>query len=76
MLELPFAQPDSLYFQKKTNDDIQFGWLTKKQVGLYLNQVSFTNWNAGGANSISAILSAEAKANYKSEDFFGILRLP
>jgi len=65
-----FSQPDSLYFQKKKKEDIQLGWLTKKVVGLYLNQVSFTNWNAGGANSISAILSAQAQANYKSENLF------
>jgi len=65
-----FSQPDSLYFQNNNKDDIQLGWRTKKEVGIYLNQVSFTNWNAGGANSISAILSAQAQANYKSENLF------
>jgi hypothetical protein len=65
-----FAQPDSLYFQKKTNDDIQLGWRTKKEVGLYLNQVSFTNWNAGGTNSISGIITGKASAKYKQEKWF------
>ena len=63
------AQPDSLYFQKKTND-IQLGWRTKKEVGLYLNQVSFTNWNAGGTNSISGIITGKATAKYKQEKWF------
>lgn len=65
-----FAQPDSLYFQKKKKEDIQLGWRTKKEVGLYLNQVSFTNWNAGGTNSISGIITGKASAKYKQEKWF------
>lgn len=65
-----FAQPDSLYFKKKKNDDIQLGWRTKKEVGLYLNQVSFTNWNSGGTNSISGIITGKATAKYKQEKWF------
>ena len=64
------AQPDSLFFKKKTNADIQLGWRTKKEAGLYLNQVSFTNWNAGGTNSISGIISGKASAKYKQEKYF------
>ena len=64
------AQPDSLFFVKKKTKDIKLGWVTKKEVGLYLNQVSFTNWNAGGTNSISAILSGKATARYKQEKLF------
>ncbi len=64
------AQPDSLYFHKKKSDDIQLGWRTKKEVGLYLNQVSFTNWNAGGTNSISGIVTGKAFAKYKQERWF------
>jgi hypothetical protein len=64
------AQPDSLYFQKKKNNDIQLGWRNKKEVGLYLNQVSFTNWNAGGTNSISGIITGKASARYKQEKWF------
>lgn len=64
------AQPNSLYFQKKKNEDIQLGWSTKKEMGLYLNQVSFTNWNAGGTNSISGIITGLATAKYKQEKWF------
>jgi hypothetical protein len=64
------AQPDSLYFQNKNKDDIQIGWRTKKEVGLYLNQVSFTNWNSGGTNSISGIITGKASAKYKQEKWF------
>lgn len=65
-----FAQPDSLYFRKKKTDPIELGWRTKKEVGLTLNQVSFTNWNSGGTNSISGILSGKASAKYKQEKWF------
>lgn len=65
-----FAQPDSLYFHNKSKPIIDLGWSTKKETGLYLNQVSFTNWNAGGTNSISAILSGKASAKYKQENLF------
>lgn len=64
------AQPDSLFFLKKKKDEIKLGWHTKNELGLYLNQVSFTNWNSGGANSISAILTCKASANYKREKWF------
>lgn len=65
-----FAQPDSLFFQKKKKDKIKLGWRTKKEVGLNLNQVSFTNWNSGGTNSISGIITGSAEAKYKQEKWF------
>ncbi|MFC0605290.1 DUF3078 domain-containing protein [Winogradskyella pulchriflava] len=65
-----FSQPDSLFFNKKNNDQIKIGWRTKKEVGFYLNQVSFTNWNAGGTNSISGIITGKASAKYKQEKWF------
>ncbi|MFP4846622.1 DUF3078 domain-containing protein [Winogradskyella sp. PE311] len=65
-----FAQPDSLFLRKKKKEKAKLGWSTKKEVGFYLNQVSFTNWNAGGTNSISAILSGRATANLKKENLF------
>lgn len=64
------AQPDSLYFQKKKKNEIKLGWRTKKEVGLDLNQVSFTNWNSGGTNSISAIFTGKAEAKYKQQKWF------
>ncbi|MFK7831789.1 MAG: DUF3078 domain-containing protein [Winogradskyella sp.] len=66
-----FAQPDSLYFQNKTKKKAaKLGWTTKKEVGFDLNQVSFTNWNSGGTNSISGILTGRATARYKQERWF------
>ena len=64
------AQPDSLYFQNNKIEEIKVGWRTKKEVGLYLNQVSFTNWNSGGVNSISGIVTGQASAKYKEDKFF------
>ncbi|APY09690.1 hypothetical protein BWZ20_12765 [Winogradskyella sp. J14-2] len=63
------AQPDSLFFVDPTSK-LDLGWNTKNEVGLTLNQVSFTNWNAGGTNSISAILSGRAVAKYRAETYF------
>lgn len=65
-----WAQPDSLYFQKDTKEDIDLGWRTKKEVGFYLNQISFTNWNSGGTNSISGIITGKATAKYKQDNWF------
>ncbi|MFD1016120.1 DUF3078 domain-containing protein [Winogradskyella rapida] len=64
------AQPNSLFFQKKKEEPIALGWKTKKEIGLSLNQVSFTNWNAGGSNSISGIVTAKAEAKYKQEKWY------
>lgn len=65
-----FAQPDSLYFQKKKKEEPQLGWRTKKEVGVNVNQVSFTNWNSGGTNSISGIVTGKVSARYKQEKWF------
>ena len=67
---LLYAQPDSLFFQKKKSKEIKLGWSTVKEVGLYLNQVSFTNWNSGGTNSISGIVTGKASAKYKQKKWF------
>lgn len=64
-----FAQPSHLFFNKN-KEKPNYGWKSNKEVGLYFNQVSFTNWNAGGSNSISAIFNGIASANYKTEKLF------
>lgn len=63
-----FCQPASLFLEPEEQDD--FGWKINEELGLYFNQVSFTNWNAGGANSISAIFNGKAEANYKNDKLF------
>ncbi|MEM1002417.1 MAG: DUF3078 domain-containing protein [Bacteroidota bacterium] len=65
-LELCVAQPDSLFLRPAPF----YGWNTKKEVGFYFNQVSFTNWNAGGTNSISGMLTGRYEARYKDEKQF------
>lgn len=62
-----FAKIDSLPVKSKKKDTIDLGWRTKKEAGFLLNQVSFTNWNAGGSNSISGIISGKASTRYKKE---------
>jgi len=63
-----FSQPSSLFLVPDETED--YGWTTIQEVGAYFNQVSFTNWNAGGANSISASFNGKGEANYKSKKLF------
>lgn len=65
-----WSQPDHLFLKPEVDKTKDFGWSINEEVGLYFNQVSFTNWNAGGANSISAILNGKAEANFKNENLF------
>ena len=65
-----FAQPSDLFLNPLENKTKDYGWKTLEEIGLYFNQVSFNNWNAGGANSISAIFNGKVQANYKSEKLF------
>lgn len=39
-------------------------WIQKNRVGLDINEATFINWNAGGSNSISALLRLESSLNY------------
>lgn len=64
------AHTDSLKVKTKKKDTVDLGWRTKNEVGLLLNQVSFTNWNSGGTNSISGIVSSKSIAKYKQEKWF------
>ncbi len=68
-IQFSFAQPDSLFIiEKKVYDGPQ--WKQTRKATVDISQVSFTNWNAGGTNSISAILGYLHKANYKDKFFF------
>jgi len=42
-------------------------WTEENQVGVNLNEVAFVNWNAGGNNSISALLHGNFERNYKKD---------
>ncbi|MEW4924559.1 DUF3078 domain-containing protein [Algibacter sp. 2305UL17-15] len=63
------AQPDSLYIKEnKVYDGPQ--WKEGQEASVDISQVSFTNWNSGGTNSISALLGYQYNANYKDKFFF------
>jgi len=69
-LSFTWSQPSDLFLKPTVDITKNYGWKTLDEVGLYFNQVSFNNWNAGGANSISAIFNGRAEANYKSDRLF------
>ena len=48
-----------LHAQKiRTTKDTVF-WVSKKTIGLDINQVAFMNWNAGGNSSIAGLLRSD-----------------
>ncbi|MCZ4317986.1 DUF3078 domain-containing protein [Aequorivita viscosa] len=61
------ANVNSLFLAHIEKDTLHLGWQSKSEVGLLLNQVSFTNWNSGGTNSISGIISGKSAAKFKTE---------
>ena len=63
------AQPDSLFLKSKPEKYDGPEWTQKNKASMDLNQVSFTNWNSGGSNSISGLLGLESSANYKDKYF-------
>lgn len=63
------AQPDSLFFKQPEAPVIPL-WSQTNEAGMLINQVSFTNWNAGGVNSISAVIFSKARARYKLNGMF------
>ncbi|AUP80972.1 DUF3078 domain-containing protein [Flavivirga eckloniae] len=67
--QLITAQPDSLFFKKKVEKRIGPEWVQKNKAKVDLSQVSFTNWNSGGSNSISGLLGFTSSANYRDKYF-------
>ena len=51
----------------KYHPDITF-WKSVNKIGLDINEVAFVNWNAGGANSVSGLLSADIKRIYERKN--------
>jgi len=60
------AQPDSLFFKKTAAVDLKPQWEFKNKANLDLSEVAFVNWNAGGSNSISALLGVTSGLTYKN----------
>ena len=65
-----FAQPDSLFIKEKTIKIQGPEWTQQSKASIDLSEVTFVNWNAGGSNSISALLGYSYNANYKDKYFF------
>ncbi|HEX9827954.1 MAG TPA: DUF3078 domain-containing protein [Flavobacteriaceae bacterium] len=40
-------------------------WIQKNKFGVNLGEVAFVNWNAGGTNTVTAMINAESSVNYK-----------
>jgi hypothetical protein len=66
---LSFAQPDSLFIKEKKQKYTGPQWIQKNKGTVDINQVSFTNWNAGGSSSISGLLGLISSINYKDKFF-------
>lgn len=64
------AQPDSLYLKKKVEKEKRPEWVKKQRFTIDLNEVSFVNWNAGGSNSISALVGYQFSYDYSDKYFF------
>ena len=48
--------------------DTVYGWTTKGNFSVLLNQSAFSNWMAGGENNFSGNLGLNYDFNYKSEE--------
>jgi Protein of unknown function (DUF3078) len=64
------AQPDSLFLKKKEEKEKGPEWVQKNKFSIDLNEVTFVNWNAGGSNSISALLGYKFSYDYSDKYFY------
>ncbi|WP_299778678.1 DUF3078 domain-containing protein [uncultured Formosa sp.] len=70
IVQFSIAQPDSLYIKKRLIIKSPTPtWTNTNKLSLDLNEVAFVNWNAGGSNSISAIVSQVSSLDYTFKNF-------
>lgn len=67
--QIAIAQPDSLFIKPIIEKYTGPQWIQTNQGSLDISQVSFTNWNAGGVNSISGLLGYNSALDYKDRFF-------
>ncbi len=67
--QLSIAQPDSLFIKSKSEKINVPKWTQKNRAGLDISEVAFVNWNAGGSNSISALISVASGLSYSYKYF-------
>jgi len=70
LFNLSIAQPDSLYLKNKEEKEKGPEWIQKNKFTVDLNEVTFVNWNAGGSNSISALIGYQFSYDYSDKYFF------
>jgi len=52
-----------------TINDMPVFWTEINEFSLQASEVTFTNWNGGGSNSVSALTRIEIERNYKDKNF-------
>lgn len=66
---LPIGTVDSLdAVDLKVYTPPFYKWKYKHVAGLDISEVTFVNWNAGGSNSISALVNYRSSANYEYQN--------
>lgn len=63
-INLHFGQTDSL-----ATNEVTEKWEQSNKLSLDLSEVAFVNWNAGGSNSISALLNIFSTLKYTEDNF-------
>lgn len=61
---LTYAQIDSVQIEQP-----DYIWLQTNKTGIDISEVTFVNWNAGGSNSISALLNHVTALKYEDSYF-------
>ncbi|WP_100616054.1 DUF3078 domain-containing protein [Confluentibacter citreus] len=70
LFNVTIAQPDSLFLIDKQEKEKGPEWILKNKFSVDLNEVTFVNWNAGGSNSISALIGYQFSYDYSDKYFF------
>lgn len=70
IFNVSIAQPDSLFLKNKEEKEKGPEWVQKNKFSIDLNEVTFVNWNAGGSNSISALVGYQFSYDYSDKYFF------
>lgn len=62
--------PEALRYTFKRFKQQQEKWFKFNQVGLNMSEVTFSNWSAGGENSISGLMNGRFRRRYNERTYF------
>ncbi|MDG5492580.1 DUF3078 domain-containing protein [Psychroserpens sp. SPM9] len=62
--QLTYAQTDAVQ-----TEESDYTWFQTNKMGIDISEVTFVNWNAGGSNSISALLNVVTALKYEDSYF-------